>query len=69
MLHPDARPAVVFDGVTDASIAILTTAGNMAYPFSPFGIPVGPAYRFNVYHLMPVANPLECFPVRFEEIR
>ena len=48
---------------------ILTTAGNMAYPFSPFGIPVGPAYRFNVYHLMPVANPLECFPVRYEEIR
>lgn len=48
---------------------ILTTAGNMAYPFSPFGIPVGPAYRFNVYHLMPVADPLECFPVRFEDIR
>jgi hypothetical protein len=48
---------------------ILTTAGNMAYPFSPFGIPIGPAYRFNVYHLMPVANPLECFPVRYEEIR
>ncbi|VTU45576.1 acyclic terpene utilization AtuA family protein [Variovorax sp. PBL-E5] len=48
---------------------ILTTAGNMAYPFSPFGIPVGPAYRYNIYHLMPVANPLECFPVRFEEIR
>jgi len=48
---------------------ILTTAGNMAYPFSPFGIPVGPAYRFNVYHLMPVADPLECFPVRYEEIR
>jgi len=48
---------------------IRNTAGNMAYPFSPFGIPVGPAYRYNVYHLMPVANPLECFPVRFEEIR
>jgi hypothetical protein len=48
---------------------ILTTAGNMAYPFSPFGVPVGPAYRFNVYHLMPVASPLECFPVRFEEVR
>lgn len=48
---------------------ILTTAGNMAYPFSPFGVPVGPAYRFNVYHLLPVANALECFPVRFEEIR
>jgi len=48
---------------------ILTTAGNMAYPFSPFGVPVGPAYRFNVYHLMPVAHALECFPVRYEEVR
>ena len=38
---------------------ILTTAGNMAVPVSPFGIPVGPAYRFSVYHLMPVADPLE----------
>ena len=48
---------------------IVTTAGNMAYPFSPFGIPVGPAHRFAVYHLMPVANALECFPVRYEELR
>src|SRR5262249_29562353 len=29
---------------------IVNTAGNMAYPFSPFGVPVGPAYRFAVYH-------------------
>ncbi|HTJ98819.1 MAG TPA: acyclic terpene utilization AtuA family protein [Bordetella sp.] len=48
---------------------ILTTAGNMAYPFSPFGIPVGPAYRFSVYHLMPVDNPCECFPIHYETIR
>lgn len=48
---------------------ILTTAGNMAYPFSPFGIPVGPAYRFSVYHLMPLANPLEVFPMTIEEVR
>lgn len=48
---------------------ILTTAGNMAYPFSPFGIPVGPAYRFSVYHLMPVADPCECFPIHYENIR
>lgn len=47
---------------------ILTTAGNMAYPFSPFGIPVGPAYRFSVYHLMPVAAPDECFPIHYETV-
>lgn len=48
---------------------IITTAGNMAYPFSPFGIPVGPAYRFSVYHLMPLADPCECFPMTIEEVK
>lgn len=48
---------------------ILTTAGNMAYPFSPFGIPVGPAYRFSVYHLMPLKDPCEVFPMTIEEVR
>jgi len=48
---------------------ILTTAGNMAYPFSPFGIPVGPAYRFAVYHLLPLADPCEIFPMALEEVR
>ena len=48
---------------------ILTTAGNMAYPFSPFGIPVGPAYRFSVYHLMPLRDPCEVFPMMIEEVR
>jgi len=48
---------------------IITTAGNMAYPFSPFGIPVGPAYRFAVYHLMPLRDPCEIFPMTIEEVR
>lgn len=48
---------------------ILTTAGNMAYPFSPFGIPVGPAYRFAVYHLLPLRDPCEFFPITLEEVR
>ena len=47
---------------------IVTTAGNMAYPFSPFGVPVGPAYRFAVYHLMPLADPCEIFPMSIEEV-
>jgi hypothetical protein len=48
---------------------ILTTAGNMAYPFSPFGIPVGPAFRFAVYHLLPLSDPCEIFPMTIEEVR
>jgi len=48
---------------------ILTTAGNMAYPFSPFSIPVGPAYRFAVYHLMSLQDPCEIFPMTVEEVR
>ena len=48
---------------------IVTTAGNMAYPFSPFGVPVGPAFRFSIYHLMPLADPCEIFPVTIEEVR
>lgn len=47
---------------------IVNTAGNMAYPFSPFGVPVGPAYRFAVYHLMPLADPCEIFPVTIEKV-
>ena len=48
---------------------IRNTAGNMAYPFSPFGVPLGPAYRFAVYHLMPLADPCECFPMTIEEVK
>jgi hypothetical protein len=48
---------------------IVNTAGNMAYPFSPFGVPLGPAYRFAVYHLMPLEDACECFPMTMEEVR
>ena len=47
---------------------MVNTAGNMAYPFSPFGVPIGPAYRFAVYHLMPLADPCECFPMTLETV-
>ena len=35
----------------------------------PFGIPVGPAYRFAVYHLMPLAEPCEIFPMTIEVVK
>ena len=47
---------------------IITTAGNVAYPFSPFNVPVGPAFRFSIYHLMPVEDPCECFPMELIEV-
>lgn len=31
-----------------------TTAGNLAFPFSPSDIPAGDAYEFSVYHLMEI---------------
>jgi hypothetical protein len=31
-------------------------------------VPVGPAYRFAVYHLMPLTDPCEIFPMSIEEV-
>jgi hypothetical protein len=42
----------------------VTTAGNLAFPFSPSDIPVGPVYEFSVYHLMEVDDPMALFPVQ-----
>jgi hypothetical protein len=36
-----------------------SSAGNLAFPFSPSDIPVGPVYVFGIYHLAEVDNPLE----------
>ena len=46
----------------------LSTGGNLAFPFAPPEVSVGPAYRFNVYHLVEVDNLDELFPVTMEEI-
>ncbi|MBI4278839.1 MAG: acyclic terpene utilization AtuA family protein [Armatimonadetes bacterium] len=47
---------------------IVATAGNLAYPFSPFTVPCGPVYHFHVDHLLPLNDPCECFPVEVEEV-
>ncbi|RTZ44399.1 hypothetical protein EKL30_07405 [Candidimonas sp. SYP-B2681] len=41
----------------------LCTAGNLAMPFSPSDLPVGPTYRFSVWHAMELDDPLEIFPI------
>ncbi len=45
-----------------------TTAGNLAFPFSPSDLSGGPVYEFAVYHLMQVDDPAALFPVSFEEV-
>jgi len=44
-----------------------TTAGNLAFPFSPSDIPVGPVYIFNIWHKIRLENPYEPFKIRVIE--
>lgn len=46
-----------------------STAGNLAFPFSPSDFPGGVVYAFSMYHLMAVNDPCECFPMTIEECR
>lgn len=46
----------------------LTTAGNLAFPYSPSDFSVGAAYEFSLYHLLEVANPKANFPLTCMEI-
>ncbi|MGD0153218.1 MAG: acyclic terpene utilization AtuA family protein [Thermacetogeniaceae bacterium] len=47
----------------------LTTAGNLAFPYSPSDFKVGKAYVFSVHHLLTLSDPQQIFPVSFEEVR
>ncbi|WP_434779643.1 acyclic terpene utilization AtuA family protein [Neisseria sp. Ec49-e6-T10] len=40
-----------------------STAGNLAFPFSPSDFKVGEVYEFSLYHLMDVDDPCQHFPV------
>ena len=31
----------------------ISTAGNLAFPYSPSDFKIGPVYEFSLYHLMP----------------
>jgi Acyclic terpene utilisation family protein AtuA len=46
----------------------LCREGNMAFPFSPSDIEVGPVYRFSVYHVAELDDPRELFPVEYESL-
>lgn len=46
----------------------IATAGNLAFPFSPSDIKVGPIYVFSVYALLRSHNPLSLFTISYEEV-
>lgn len=43
----------------------ISTAGNLAFPFSPSDVDAGPVYEFAVYHVMEIDDPLTLFPTTF----
>jgi len=45
-----------------------TTAGNLAFPFSPSDTAAGAVYEFSVYHLMRVADQAALFPIDMERV-
>jgi hypothetical protein len=46
----------------------LSTAGNLASPFSPLDIPAGPVYEFHIYHLVDEEDPHLLFPMDMMEV-
>lgn len=46
----------------------ISTAGNLAFLYSPSDLKAGPVFRFSVYHLIRVADPCALFPVEIMEI-
>ncbi len=46
----------------------VSTAGNLAFPFSPLNIPAGPVYEFNIYHLVEEDDPFRLFPMEIIDI-
>lgn len=46
----------------------LSTGGNIAFPFTPPELVAGTAYRFTLYHVMPVDDLASLFPVSVEEV-
>ncbi len=43
----------------------VSTAGNLAFPFSPSDSKMGEVYEFCIYHLMKVDDPIKIFPISY----
>lgn len=47
----------------------ISTAGNLAFPFSPSDCKVGEVYEFSVYHLLKVDDPAALFPISYIDFK
>ncbi len=45
-----------------------STAGNLAFLYSPSDIEFGPVYKFTLYHLINVDDPKELFPIEYFDL-
>lgn len=45
-----------------------TTAGNLAFPFSPSDMAAGEVYEFSVYHLIDADENASMFPIDYEQV-
>lgn len=46
----------------------ISTAGNLAFPFSPSDFKAGAVYEFNIHHVVAVDDPCELFPIKMTVI-
>ena len=46
----------------------LRKEGNMAFPFSPSDIELGPMFRFSIFHVVTPRDPYEMFPIEHETV-
>jgi hypothetical protein len=46
----------------------VSTAGNLAFPYSPSDFHGGAVYRFSLHHLLTVPDPAALFPVEVVEV-
>lgn len=46
----------------------LSTAGNLAFPYSPSDFEAGEVYAFSVYHLLQNIDPLASFPLQIKKV-
>lgn len=47
----------------------VSTAGNLALPFSPSDAHMGEVFEFNIYHLMQVEDPISLFPITYTQYK
>jgi hypothetical protein len=46
----------------------ISTAGNLAFPYSPSDFKAGEVFAFSLYHLLQVRDPCALFPIEYVEI-